>query len=454
MVAQPWFKKIFRASEALEDNRAMLPAGTPLSLPVKVQDVGSYGTEIYAGYIYEEYLSALQGYRRAYEFDKMRRGDYQVKMILSAVKNPIRSAKWIVQPGDDSKEAQDDAKLIEHILFNDLGKTWRKILSEILTVLEFGFSPFEITNKIGVHPEFGPYLGVRLGYRSPKTIHRFNVNPEDGSLVSISQFANGDLNKTVDIPAHWVMLFNLDQEGANYEGTSMLRPCYGAWRRKDVYLKLNAVGIEKFAVPTPIVEVPDAKVYQTEYDNMIQALERYTQHHANYLTHPKGWTLNLQSNTYDPQKVETSIDNEDKRMTKAFLANFLELGMSGTGAYALSNDLSDFFLSGIEYIADEIKEPFNTQLIPYLVKLNRGERKVYPKLMTSGISDKTGKEFAEMLKLFIDGKVVVPDDKLETFVRKQSNLPEKSDEGQRDITPKPAFSLAEKVRNALKLSEK
>ena len=89
-----------------------------------------------------------------------------------------------------------------------------------------------------------------------------------------------------------------------------------------------------------------------EFDNFVNVLENYTTHQKSYLIKPEGWGLELQTNTYDPQKVEASIENEDKRMVKAFLANFLELGMSGTGAYALSNDLSDFFLSGIEYIAE------------------------------------------------------------------------------------------------------
>ena len=53
---------------------------------------GSTGTEIFAGYYAEDYLDALKNNERADVFDKMRRSDPQVKMCLSAVKNPIKSA--------------------------------------------------------------------------------------------------------------------------------------------------------------------------------------------------------------------------------------------------------------------------------------------------------------------------------------------------------------------------
>lgn len=458
---KPWWKRALRLKEDVGQEQLIVQdQNMPRQVNLRVTNEGSYGTEVQAGYLYEEYLQRLQGYTRAIEFDKMRRGDYQIKMCLNAVKFPISSAVWEIKPFDDSPEAAADADLVRHILFNDLNRSWRKFVHEALTICEFGFAPFEITHKVVMnHAKFGSYIGVNLGWRSPKTIHRFNVKP-DGVLESITQYAYGDLDSTVDIPAEWVLLFNLEQEGANYEGIPLIRPCYGNYRRKDVYLKLNAIGIEKFAVPTPIATIPDQKQNSTQYDNMIATLQKYTTHQANYITKPAGWEIELNNNAYDPQKVEVSIDNEDKRMTKAFLASFLELGQNGVGSYALSNDLSDFFLGGLESIANEIKDPINDKLIPHIVEMNRGKRDGYPKLCSSGISDKIGKEFAEVLKLFIDGKVITPDDPLEASIRKRLNLGEKSSIGIRQPDPAPSgfgfserIKLAEERRKRLKLIE-
>lgn len=422
--------------------------------------VGSPGTKIYAGYTQEEYLNSLQGRIRADKFDQMRRSDSQVIMLLSAVKNPIKSANWEIESADDSEEAKKEAALIRHILFDDLDQTWQEFIGEALSFVEFGHSVFERTHKVVLnHPDFGNYNGIQsLSFRSQRTIERWHVEPLTGKLRYISQYAYGDLQRLVDIPSEFLVIFNVNKEGANHEGISMIRPCYGNWFRKNEYLKFNAVGIEKFAIPTPLIEVPDGLQGSEAFAYMTAAMEHYCTHQSQYLTYPAGWKIDLHSNTYDPQKVEVSIDNEDKRMTVAFLANFLNLGMGGgSGSYALSNDLSDFFLSGIEHIANIITAKMNREVIPDLVKLNFGSKSKYPKLKVSGISDKAGKELADTLKQLSDGQYITPDDKLEVHLRKRLGITEMSNEGQRKPqVPQQSFGFQEDspLRKRIRTSEK
>lgn len=421
---------------------------------------GTYGVKSYSGYPSEEYLAALTGRQKADVYDRMRRSDPQVKMCLSSVKNSIKSAKWEIEPADDSDEAKSDAELINHILFNDLGQPWSKFISEALTCLEFGHSVFEVTHKIVTRSKLGPYNGIQnLGFRSQRTIDRWNLDLKTGALKSITQVVYGDLDVNVDIPAEFLLVFSIDAEGANYEGVSALRPCYGSYFRKDYYMKLNAHGIEKFAIPTPIVTVPSGKEGTEQFNNMIEVLEAYVTAQSNYLTIPEGWEINLNTNTYDPEKVEASINAEDSRMVRAFLANFLSLGQADSGgAYALSNDLSDFFLSSIEQLATEIESVINRSLIEKLILVNRGPREKYPILKHSGISDKAGVELANVLKSLFDGRYIVPDDQLEDHLRLRYNLPKRSAVGQRQvqtfasggISPSPTaaaqLSLSERIR--------
>ena len=433
---------------------------TPMS--IKRFEIGTTGSRNDAGYPSEEYLSELRGYRRADIFDEMRRSDAQIVMCLAAVKNPIKSATWEIEPGAaegelPTPEAEEDAKLIRHILFDDLDRPWKKVLSEILTFIDFGHSVFEITHKVALdHPRFGSYNGIAsLGFRSPRTIDKWNLNKSTGKLASIEQIVEGDLFKAnIVIPDQFLLTFSLNQEGSNYEGISMLRPCYGPWLRKDLYLKLNAIGIEKFAVGTPIGEIPAGKENSQELANMITALEKYVSHESGYLLFPSGWKLDLNNNSYDPSRVEDSIDREDRRMAKSFLANFLELGMSGGGAYALSNDLSDFMLSGLEHVADEIAAPINMDLIPSLIKINRGQREFYPRLKHSGISDKAGKELADMLKALGDGKWLTPEDGDEEHLRRRIGLPARTGEGVREVQPQQQqFGQPQTMAERMKLAE-
>ena len=462
------FERIFRFAEPTDpavletsdgDQAIVENDQTITPMAVKRKELGSTGTRSDAGYPAEEYLYKLRGTKRADIFDEIRRSDAQIVMCLSAVKNPIKSATWEIEAGcaegeQPTPEAEEDAKLIRHILMDDSDKPFSKFLSEALTFIDFGHAVFEITHKVVIdHPRFKSYNGIAsLGWRSPRTIEKWNLNPDTGRLASITQMADGDLQKSVDIPDQFLITMSLNQEGSNYEGISMIRPCYGPWLRKDLYLKLNAIGIEKFAVGTPMAEVPDNKEKTKEFANLIEALTAYTSHESNYLIYPTGWKITLNNNSYDPSKVEESIDKEDKRMAKAFLANFLELGMSGGGAYALSNDLSDFMLAGLDHIANEIAAPINQDLIPSLIKMNRGPREFYPKLKHSGISDKAGSELASMLKSLAESKFITPEDADEDHLRRRIGLPNRTGQGARKVeAPQPGFpsepaTLSERIR--------
>jgi hypothetical protein len=421
--------------------------------------IGSSGIENYGGYFEEDYLDALKNNERADVFDKMRRSDPQVMMCLSAVKNPIKSATYEIHAAGDDFFYKNDARLIEKVLFESMATPFSRFLAEALTMVEFGFSMFEVTHKNFINqPIFDDegnkildsYTGVHnISWRSPRTIERWNLDSASGDLVSVEQLAFGELGRQVTIPSKYLLLFTLNREGSNYEGISALRPCYGNYFRKNNFNKINAIGIEKFAVPTPIATIPQGKQASTQYSKLITALEKYTTHQSNYLIKPEGFDIDLRTNTYDPSKVETSIDNEDKRMVKAFLANFLELGMSGTGAYALSNDLSDFFLTGLQFLADEIAMQINKNLIPQLIKMNFGPRDKYPKLKFSGISDKAGKELSEILSALTNAQVITPDDNLEKHMRKRLGITEMSDEGQR-LKPQGPLSLSEKFNRIIK----
>lgn len=410
---------------------------------------GKTGTEIYSGYYDEEYLHGLKGRERADVYDKMRRSDSQIQMLLACLKNPIKSCNWEVDPAEmNNPEYQKHADLVKRILFTDIECGWEKFLNEALTFLEFGHAVFERTHKLVKNDEeFGTYISINnLSWRSPKTLERWNLT-KDGKLKTLTQYSFGDLEAQVDMDACHLLVFVLNQEGSDYQGIPILRACYGNYFRKNNYLKLNAIGIEKFAVPTPIATIPSGLEASKEKGALEEALQRYTTHQSNYVILPEGFSIIFNNNVYDPQKVEVSIDNEDKRMSKAILANFLELGQ-GSGSYALSNDLSDFFLSSLEYIAKNmIAKHLEKTLIKEIIDLNYPGVKKYPKLKPVGINDKAGKELAEILSMFVEKKIITADDKLEDSMRKRYSLPERSNEGVREQNPAPAgISFSERFK--------
>ena len=428
--------------------------------PVKVVEIGSSGTENFAGYLSEEYLQDLRGKHAADVFDKMRRSDPKIKMILSAMKNPIKSATWeVVEKGDTTREGEIQKAFIEHVLFHDLGKTWKQFLHEALSMIDFGYSVFEITYKAQLnHEVFGSYNGVRsIAFRSQRTIERWNVNKHE-ELMSISQYAFGDGQKVINIPSKYLLHFAIDKEGNNFEGISILRPCYGPWLRKNTFLKLIAAGVEKYAIPIPILKIPEGKQSSEEYKNALNAMKKYVSHQCNYLTVPHGWDIELKNNPFDASKIRDVIDRENVEMVNAALANFLELGQSGSGSYALSFDLSDFFLGGLEYVAEQIAETINNQLIPKLIELNFPNQKQLVELKVSGISDRAGEELSKIVSTLVQSGVFTADDRLEDSLRKRFGLPDREESTEREAPSQPGepddpVQLAEKKPQKKKSSD-
>lgn len=412
---------------------------------------GVSGTEKHAGIYTEDYFRTLQGTRKADEYDKMRRGDARVKMCLSAVKNPIRSANWSWQAAGDDEDQKKHAAFLNFIFDEDIGfdgqiKKKKELLTEATSVADFGFAVFERVHKtVLAHPEFGPYIGLKaLGWRSPKTLEYFKTD-ENGTLTGIEQWAEGDIRKRATMDAKWLSIITLEKEGDNYEGVSLLRPCYGAWSRKQLELKLKAIGNERLAINTPKAKVPAGKENSPEYENMKDLLGKLTSHQLNYVMIPEGWDVEYLTSNFDPEKLIKSIQFENEEMTFAFLANFLMLGSGGNaGAYALSADLSKFFTRSILYIAELIAEAMN-DVGKELIILNFGPQPKYPTMKAQGITDEIGTEFANMLKTLTDSKHITPDDNVEEELRRRMKLMpmREEDKGKRDKAPEPIVPPAD-----------
>ena len=407
--------------------------------------LGSSGTDLYSGYFKEEYLQELRGRKGAKLFDEIRRSEAQVSMLLNAIMNPIKAGVWEFEAADPNEvpNAEMHKEIIEFMAKEMID--WETHLHEALTMIIFGYSLFErIDNVVFNHPKFGTFNGLKgLAFRSQKTIERWLVSNDTGDLQSVEQWVTGDLGpkgggSKFIMDALFLLVFTVQKEGDNYEGISALRPMYGSWFRKNLYLKIAAIGIEKHAVGTPKGTVPTGKENSPEMENFKAILSSFTAHESAYLLTPTGWDVEIIQSEFKASEVKEMILLENSEMINSVVANFLALGMNGgSGSFALGTDLSDFFLNGIQVFADIIAGVWNRKLIPDKIKQNFGPQECYPKLKVTGINDKAGKELAEIVKSLVDSKALKPDDKLEEYLRKQYALPKADPTTARDTNPTP-----------------
>ncbi len=398
-------------------------------LTFNTKEKGNSGTAISSLVYQNEYLSILTGVEAHSIYNVMRRSDPQVRKVLSAITSPIKAATWSFEAASDDPKDIEAAALMERIFFTDLDYDHK--LGEILTFLAHGFSIFEVIHENKQSKEFGPYTGLaNLAFRNQTTLTEWKVDPRTSHLTEIHQEQSGDAEVDVWLKTDTLLMFFNEREGDD-NGFPLLRPLYGPYKRKLLTETLKMIGIERNAIGTPSLQVPEKiSPKDEEYKAAVNILEGFTSGENAFITYPKGWELDMHTNDgFDPMKLEDSIKREDEKMAGAILATFLELGTGGNGgAYALGENLERFFAQVIASFAKAIANTINTKLVKNLMALNYGDSiEVMPVLTFTGITDKVGKEFMEIVTGYTNAGVVNKDEQLEDHVRKIHGLPKKAE---------------------------
>ena len=405
------------------------------NLELKDKPIGKSGQRILGNNYDDDDFAKKNPYESIVDLYKHMSNDPQCRKILQAIKNPIRSLMWSIDIGEDTPENKDIKQILELIFFNDI--EWNEKLNEILTFLDQGHAIFEpvVENKI----EPIAYTGLAaLAWRSPESITEWKHNPTTGELLSIHQEQTGDVEVDVWIPAkNLLMLFN-EKRGDN-NGYSILRYLYPAWRRKKLMKQMEMVGIERFSLGVPKLKVPGGiRPDDEDYKRAIEIIKNFANGHDSYIAIPESYDLELWNNTgFDPAKLELSIKREDESMAGTILASFLELGTGGnSGAYSLGNNLESFFSRALNYYADYITRVINSRLIPPLIMMNVGKLpEVYPRLIHSDVSERSGLEFMQIITGLKKSGLIVRQDSDEEYLREKYRLPKMEEREDPVIVP-------------------
>lgn len=393
------------------------------------------GTNIVNGYILEEYLGALKNARVSYDiYDKMRRSDPQIKRVLNAIQTPIQGATFTFTPIDAKDEKQvHQAKFKTALLYDYLGlsddgisgtKFTGKIF-EILSYLAFGFALFEPIYAVEDTKEFGSVIVLKdLLFLKQKTIHEWNI--KDGALKSVRQVVNqssDNSDKIVDVSGF--LLFTNDREGDNYEGVSILRSCYGSYLRKELFYKIDMIGIEKMAIGTPVAYVNDS-LYKNEkeMEAIKSVLESLTAHEKQYVILPasmKDGGFTIEKGQYDSTAVNASIDRENMEIIGVVLASFMDIGTMRAGGNSQSTTLYQMFMDSIDHIIWYICESIGP-LLHQIYTWNFGEPDVNLPMQGINVSKKNQREIAEILAIYVKAGLLTPDRNIEEKVRSDNNF--------------------------------
>ena len=389
--------------------------------------VGAAGTIVFNGFIVdEEYNQDLTYIKGLQMWDRMRKSDATVKEALSVVKLPILGANWRVQAASDDPQDQLKADFIEYNLFEVMA--FDDFLRQVLGMLEFGFSVFEIIYDM-IQFNGKTYLGLQeLAWRKQTTIWQWAL--DDGSF-GVKQFVPGGVDGGFkQIPGDKIILFTNEREGDNYSGLSILRSAYKHWYMKEAMYKIAGIAAEKNSIGTPVVTVP-VGARPEDIEMMRQLAQNYRANEGAYLQIPEGWTWTTDSgNTKRAFDMIPWVNHHDAKILSTVLAQFLNIGQADqSGSYGLSKDQSALFIESIQWVAKYVAEVINEELIPKLIDLNFSDTESYPALSFERIGDDNLMLYSTLLPALVTSDLLTPTPEDEEHVRKMINFPDMPDSG-------------------------
>jgi SPP1 gp7 family putative phage head morphogenesis protein len=366
------------------------------------------------------------------DYRKMRDNDGQVQMILNAIYNTIQAAGFEVEDDDSFIEAQTEAikaeeannkpveidptksapkkekkpvevseekKFIER-LFNDpkwklgMSEDIRSVNRNFLRAIEEGYRVYEVIYRSD------PDGMIRLDRLAPRAIKYSDeelklIADDHGNFIGFHQKATY-AEKVVDIfvkndsDIHKAILVVYGgQYGSNY-GRPALKPVFYHYDKAHKGMYLNHVGHELGANKFKVLYT-EGNVNQTTVDSALNILQR-TGQLSTIVLNKQQFTLEMQdaSDANVMAQGREMIQYHTGQMSKALLAQFIDLGTktTGTGARSLGEDQMDFFKVGLQSIAEELLDSTWNLIIADLIKINFNKG-IYPRYKTNKINDNT-----------------------------------------------------------------
>jgi hypothetical protein len=370
----------------------------------------------------DEYLQKMTWPNDIAVYSKMSRSDAQIKAMLLLLELPIRSTAWFLKPADDSAQAKKNADFIEDALFTGpptgMQFHFEDFIKNACSMFTYGHAVFE--KVFEVKDSFLKWK--KFAIRPVSTIYDLLYN-EVGDLSSIQQYNIQQGWQIIDIPLEKAIIFSHDIQDGDYRGRSVLRAAYKHWVIKDFLYKITNIGLERNMVGTPVINLPP-NYTNDEFELAKKIVTNLRSSEYGGVILPDGFLLDIFEGKRTLLDALPFIEYQDTQLSRSILAQFLNLGSTGVGSFALSSDQTDLFLMMLNASAKYIANNINSNAIPQLVQYNFNSD-LYPTLCFKPLGDS---KLLETLKLMVDGKIILPDENLEEFVREMLELPEKADE--------------------------
>lgn len=436
-------RETFKESpEQPTDERSLLYSQTALS-----------GVHRTGGQVQEEFQQELQDDAGTELFTEMAMHPVAAA-VLFAISMAQRQVTWFWEPASESEADKRAAEFAEEAQ-GDMSQTWDDVISQVFTMLEYGFSACELVYKrrLGQEPEqyiedparskFNDGLTGwrRWQFMSPRTLaigNRWGFD-DNGRVLSLTQQPPPDYADRT-IPIEKMLLFRTVTRWDNPEGLSILRAMYRPWYYATNLEEVEVISAERMGAGFPIVYLGQGTskggtgtdlaafkdiVRNIRVDEQSGLVVPYQKMGSDgvgalveFLSPPSRGAVDF----------DKAITRYEQRMAMTVLAQFIFLGMSKVGTQALASTTVDVFQLSISAWSSAVASVINRFAVPRLFALNPFKLDALPVLRHSDISIPNLTEIAGFVNALVGATVLTPDEQLEAHLRELGGLPEKPEE--------------------------
>lgn len=413
------------------------------------QEIGHTGLLQLNGYVFEPLQRELQGAEGRTILRQMAEQDPTIAGILFAMEMLLRRVQYAPTPNPlDQITGESNAEFVDQCL-NDMETTFADTLSDILTMLPFGWSLMEQVYKRRGGPDNpdpakrSVYHDGRIGWRkwsirAQESLLHWEIDA-NGAILGMWQVAPPTY-ELVYIPLEKALLFRTSTRKGNPEGFSPLIGAYHPWWYKSRLQKIEAIGVERDLTGLPVMHVPAAILdpnaaapqvtTRNAYEQLLRRI-RVDEQMGVMLPSDRDANGNL---LYDlsllaspglrPQAVGEIIRRYDNAIAIRLLADFVTLGHEAVGSFALSESKTTLFMTAVSAWPEMIASVINQHAIPRLFRLNGLSTDALPIVEPGRLTRTDINEVATALQLLAQaGLTVGPSPQLMAYLLEQMDLP-------------------------------
>ncbi len=400
------------------------------------------------GFIQEDIDARMLFPRAAHQFKAMVDTDPLVGAMMFSVKMLIRTVPWYIKASSPSQAAADNASHMQSCL-GDMEKPFVDVVDDFVTMLDHGFA----LNYIVLKRRMGrtrdkrfssKYSDGRWGIRklparAQNTIQEWIFDDVDGEEVlrgAIQRNPNSGALTPLSIDK--MLHFRVNTVKDNPESTSILRPAFEPWYFRRNLQRAEAIGTTRDLQGLPIFWLPQEWMSKSATPSQ-KAFYRTIRTYAKNIFNGKQAAMVLPM-LYDANNnpvtkfelaesrgskqfdVEKIIDRLGTEMLQVILADFIKMGSTSVGSFALSSNKTKLFSVAVGSWLGQIVNGFQ-KVIDMIAELEGWDPEEVPTLAHGDLESQDLDTVANFLDKTAQRGIITPDEGLENMARRLIGAP-------------------------------